>query len=93
MNTRPILDSDAGPFVLSVSLNADNSCFSVALESGFRVFSSRTCEQKLARGTCPLCLFAPTANTLTDFGGGIGCAEMLGNHGYIALVGGGKQPK
>lgn len=36
MNTRPILDSDAGPFVLSVSFNADCSHFSVALESGFR---------------------------------------------------------
>jgi hypothetical protein len=36
MNTRPILDSDTGPFVLSVSFNADCSHFSAALESGFR---------------------------------------------------------
>lgn len=36
MNTRPILDSDTGPFVLSVSFNADCSHFSVALETGFR---------------------------------------------------------
>jgi hypothetical protein len=36
MNTRPVLDSDKGPFALSASFNADNSCFSVALESGFR---------------------------------------------------------
>ncbi|KAI4659473.1 uncharacterized protein J4E78_005901 [Alternaria triticimaculans] len=64
MNTRPILDSDAGPFVLSASFNADCSHFSVALENGFR-----------------------------EVGGGIGCAEMLGNKSYIALVGGGKQPK
>ncbi|EAT89564.1 hypothetical protein SNOG_02833 [Parastagonospora nodorum SN15] len=77
MNTRPILDSDKGPFVLSVSLNADNSCFSAALETGFRVFSSKTCEQMVAR----------------EVGGGIGCAEMLGTTSYIALVGGGKQPK
>jgi hypothetical protein len=93
MNTRPILDSDAGPFVLSVSLNADNSCFSVALESGFRVFSSRTCEQKLARGMCPAISLHILLTTPTDFGGGIGCAEMLGTTNYIALVGGGKQPK
>ena len=36
MNTRPILDSDAGPFVLSASFNADCSHYSVALENGFR---------------------------------------------------------
>ncbi|RII22976.1 hypothetical protein CUC08_Gglean013188 [Alternaria sp. MG1] len=50
MNTRPILDSDTGPFVLSASFNADCSHFSVALETGFRVFSSTTCEEKIARG-------------------------------------------
>ncbi|KAH7091656.1 WD40-repeat-containing domain protein, partial [Paraphoma chrysanthemicola] len=77
MNTRPILDSDKGPFVLSVSFNTDCSCFSAALETGFRVFSSKTCDQKVAR----------------EVGGGIGCAEMLGTTRYIALVGGGRQPK
>jgi hypothetical protein len=77
MNTRPILDSEKGPFVLSASFNTDCSFYSVALESGFRVYSSTTCEEKIAR----------------DVGGGIGCAEMLGAKSYIALVGGGKQPK
>jgi hypothetical protein len=77
MNTRPILDSDKGSFVLSASFNAECSFYSVALETGFRVYSSTTCEEKIAR----------------DVGGGIGCAEMLGTKSYIALVGGGKQPK
>ncbi|KAF2259403.1 WD40 repeat-like protein [Lojkania enalia] len=77
MNTRPILDSASGPYALSASFNADNSCFSVALESGFRVFTSKSGDLKLAR----------------EVGGGIGCAEMLGTTRYIALVGGGKQPK
>jgi hypothetical protein len=36
MNTRPVLDSYTGPLALSASFNADNSYFSVALESGFR---------------------------------------------------------
>ncbi|KAF1922789.1 WD repeat domain phosphoinositide-interacting protein 4 [Didymella exigua CBS 183.55] len=77
MNTRPVLDSDKGPFALSASFNADNSCFSVALESGFRVFSSKSGDQKIAR----------------EIGGGLGQAEMLGTTRYIALVGGGKAPK
>jgi hypothetical protein len=77
MNTRPILDSDRGPFVLSASFNDDCSFYSVALESGFRVYSSTTCDEKIAH----------------DVGGGIGCAELLGRHSYIALVGGGRQPK
>ncbi|KAF2680522.1 WD40 repeat-like protein [Lentithecium fluviatile CBS 122367] len=77
MNTRPVLDSYTGPFALSASFNADNSYFSVALESGFRVFIAKTGELKLAR----------------DVNGGIGCAEMLSTTSYFALVGGGKQPK
>ncbi|CAI6308592.1 unnamed protein product [Periconia digitata] len=77
MNTRPILDSYAGPHALSASFNADSSCFSVALESGFRIISSSHGETKVTR----------------EVGGGIGCAEMLGTTRYIALVGGGKQPK
>lgn len=76
MNTRPILDSDRGPFVLSASFNADCSHFSVALETGFRgrvgphsshrhkltvvVFSSTTCEERIARG-----VFSPVAPTGT----------------------------
>ncbi|KAF2868074.1 hypothetical protein BDV95DRAFT_580207 [Massariosphaeria phaeospora] len=54
MNTRPILDSSAGPHALSASFNADSTCFSVAVESGFRVFDSVSGHLKLARGTVSL---------------------------------------
>ncbi|KAF2728776.1 WD40 repeat-like protein [Polyplosphaeria fusca] len=77
MNTRPVLDSSPPPFALSVSFNANSSFFSVALESGFRVFASRSADLHLSH----------------EVGGGIGCAEMVDETQYIALVGGGKQPK
>lgn len=41
MNTRRPIDNLANPTVLSVSFNEDRSCFSVALETGFR--SEFTC--------------------------------------------------
>ncbi|OCK85244.1 putative phosphatidylinositol 3,5-bisphosphate-binding protein [Lepidopterella palustris CBS 459.81] len=77
MNTRPIIDESTGPAALSASFNHDNSCFSVALETGFRIYSAKSCDLKVAR----------------DLGTGIGCAEMLHTTRYVALVGGGKQPK
>ena len=77
MNTRPIISDTAGPVALSVAFNLDASCFSVCLDTGFCVFESDPCELKVSR----------------DFNAGIGEAELLGRANYIALVGGGKQPK
>ncbi|KAK7513388.1 putative phosphatidylinositol 3,5-bisphosphate-binding protein [Phyllosticta citriasiana] len=77
MNTRAAIDDSPCPTALSVAFNQDFSCFSVALENGFRVYSAPACECLKAR----------------DLGQGLGCAEMLGKMNYLALVGGGKSPK
>ncbi|KAI9845756.1 MAG: Phosphatidylinositol 3,5-bisphosphate-binding protein [Sclerophora amabilis] len=77
MNTRQAIDYSSGPTSLSVAFNQDKSCFSVGLDSGFCVFNAEPCELKKSR----------------DFNAGIGIVEMLGRQNYVALVGGGKQPK
>ncbi|KAL1860090.1 Phosphatidylinositol 3,5-bisphosphate-binding protein [Paecilomyces lecythidis] len=77
MNTRQVIDDSTGPVSLSVAFNNDSSCFSVGLDTGFCVFNSDPCELKVSR----------------DFNAGIGVAEMLGQSNYLAIVGGGKQPK
>ncbi|KAI9762006.1 MAG: Phosphatidylinositol 3,5-bisphosphate-binding protein, partial [Chaenotheca gracillima] len=77
MNTRQAIDYSSGPVSLSVAFNQDNSCFSVGLDSGFCVFNVEPCELKKSR----------------DFNAGIGIVEMLGRQNYLALVGGGKQPR
>ena len=107
MNTRPTLEPVKQPFALAAAFNADNSCFAVAHESGFRgelfavmtrrvltkpVFKSASCEMKISRGT----LFDSTTTYAfsqhTDLSGGIGCADMVGTSNYIILAGGGKAP-
>lgn len=77
MNTRPAIDESTGPVALAVAFNQDSSCFAVGLDTGFCVFNSDPCELKVSR----------------DFNAGIGAAEMLGRANYVALVGGGKNPK
>ncbi|KAI4183841.1 MAG: hypothetical protein LQ346_006226 [Caloplaca aetnensis] len=77
MNTRPAIDESTGPVSLAVAFNQDSSCFAVGLDTGFCVFNSDPCELKVSR----------------DFNAGIGAAEMLGRANYVALVGGGKNPK
>ena len=78
MNTRRPLDDSKTPAVLSVSLNNDRSFFSVGLEDGFKIFNTRTCDAVASQ---------------EDLNGGIGSAEMVDRTNYLALVGGGKQPK
>ncbi|KAF9894543.1 Phosphatidylinositol 3,5-bisphosphate-binding protein [Aspergillus nanangensis] len=77
MNTRQIIDESIGPFSLSAAFNNDNHCFSVGLDTGFCVFDSDPCELKVSR----------------DFNAGIGLVKMLNQSNYLAIVGGGRQPK
>ncbi|KAF2758387.1 WD40 repeat-like protein [Pseudovirgaria hyperparasitica] len=77
MDTRRVIDESTGPVALSVAFNASRSYFSVALDTGFQVYKSETCELDKTR----------------DFGSGLAAAEMLGQSSILALVGGGRQPK
>ncbi|RVX69147.1 hypothetical protein B0A52_06861 [Exophiala mesophila] len=77
MNTRPIIDDSTGPVSLCASFNYDSTCFAVGLDTGFCVFNTFPCELKVSR----------------DLNAGIGTAEMLGRYNYLALVGGGKNPR
>ncbi|KAJ5908143.1 phosphatidylinositol 3-5-bisphosphate-binding protein [Penicillium taxi] len=77
MNTRQNIDETVGPYSLSATFNSDSSCFSVGLESGFCVFNASPCELKVSR----------------DFNAGISVVEMLGQSNYLAIVGGGRNPK
>ncbi|KAJ5947419.1 SVP1-like protein 2 [Penicillium verhagenii] len=77
MNTRQVIDESVGPYSLSATFNHDSSCFSVGLDTGFCVFNANPCELKVSR----------------DFNAGIGVVEMLGQSNYLAIVGGGRNPK
>lgn len=70
-------DSQNKNGLISVSFNQDQSCIAVALESGFSIFNSHPLKLKSKR----------------EFAEGIGMVEMLHKCNYLALVGGGKNPK
>lgn len=69
--------------ILDVSFNQDEGLFSVAHERGFLVYNSNPIDLRVKR------LFTPSGNA----GTGIGHIAMLHRTNYVALVGGGRDPK
>lgn len=82
MNTRkPINESDnsANSKLLCASFNQDQSCFAVGYENGFRVYNTDPMDLKVKREL--------------GSNGGIGLIRMLYRTNYLALIGGGKNPR
>lgn len=95
--------------LLSAAFNQDLGCFAIAYESGFRVYNSDPMEMNVKRefdndssrshshSTTVSSRSKPTndaSSALTNgTGGGIGIAQMLHRTNYLALVGGGRNPK
>lgn len=80
MNTTPYLapTPQRPTELLCCSFNQDQGCFVIGYENGFRVYNSCPLELKVKR-------------EFTD--GGIGIAQMLYRTNYVALSGGGRNPK
>lgn len=83
---REAVNNRRKPKFLSVSFNQDDSCFSVALENGFRIFNTDPLTSKLSKTF-------KESGTNQSRGTGIGYTRMLYRTNYIALVGGGKRPR
>lgn len=85
MNAHNPIDQhskDSG--LLSASFNQDQTCFAVSCETGFRVYNTDPMELRVRR----------SFNTVEDTKlTGIGLVKMLHRTNYLALVGGGKNPK
>lgn len=82
MNThRALSEADTGTKskLLCVSFNQDQSCFAVGYENGFRVYNTDPMDLKVQREF--------------EENGGIGFIRMLYRTNYLALVGGGKNPR
>lgn len=86
MDTRKSIteaDKSNSPKLLTASFNQDFSCFTVGYETGFRVYNSDPMDMKVKR----------EFDQENEGGGGIGITRMLYRTNYLALVGGGKNPK
>lgn len=85
MNTHDALNvsSNKELHILDVGFNQDQGCFSIAHERGFLVFNTNPIDLRVKR----------QFNASNGSGTGIGKICMLHRTNYLALVGGGKNPK
>lgn len=84
MNTHsPLLNNDEFN-ILSVNFNQDQGCFVFSHENGFSVYNTNPIDLRVKR------TFHPSP---TNPGTGVGHVTMLHRTNYLALVGGGKNPK
>lgn len=67
----------------SIKFNQDQDCFAIAHDTGFSVYNTNPIEPRVSR------TFSGTSSS----GTGIGLILMLHRTNYLALVGGGKNPK
>ncbi|KAH3685336.1 hypothetical protein WICPIJ_003688 [Wickerhamomyces pijperi] len=78
--TKSLIEKDTSKqSVLSCAFNQDFTCFTLSTESGFKVYNTDPMELKVSRN-------------FTD-NGGIGQVRMLYRTNYLALIGGGRDPK
>ncbi|EGV64728.1 WD40 repeat-like protein [Yamadazyma tenuis ATCC 10573] len=85
MNTHSPLTSVNNDFrILSVNFNQDQGCFAYSHEQGFLVYNTNPIDLRVKRTFFP---------TQTHPGTGIGHVTMLHRTNYLALVGGGKNPR
>lgn len=79
--------------LLYASFNQDLACFSIAYESGFRVYNTDPMELNVKREFESSSSANSGTTGLQSNNGGIGVAQMLHRTNYLALVGGGRRPK
>lgn len=95
--------------LLSAAFNQDSGCFAISYETGFRVYNSDPMELNVKREFDQDSSKTHNHNTdlpprskgssemfngmTNGTGGGIGLAQMLHRTNYLALVGGGRNPK
>lgn len=84
MNThKPLVTSSNQLKILDINFNQDQGCFAVGHEQGFLVFNTNPIELRVERN------FAHASSS----GSGIGHITMLHRTNYLALIGGGMNPK